>query len=420
MEKLKDSETMERNRKLFLFVSVCMITAFILRFVEVIIHDYTKLTLQSFNFSEFLINYQGGFVRRGLFGEGLFQLFELTGIPLRPAIMLFSFGIYLTVLGYFIYQFRKHKYCWWLVLSPLFMGMQEFIIRKDYLLYLVLIGILYLLRSESTWKHIAASIIMILAIMIHEAFFLWSIPIYSLMIWSRKGNRMGEVIMIVLPVLTFLLMSYFKGSPEIANAINDSWNALLPDRPLLYDGDSSIGALGWNAIETFKWHLKVNSSEGGYGVVLIPMVILGAYYLFTNFMYAFRKVSEEEKRRGRLALSLVFSITFIFLIPMFSFLSCDVGRVLQYLIVVTVSSFLIIPTERLITIFPKRYVGLVERLNRRILIFLPPSEGVLILMLLFLAVRGCMFTVLSCWTSSVVGTLWHGSIRLVRFLLLNV
>ncbi|MDE5868735.1 MAG: hypothetical protein K2H18_00760 [Muribaculaceae bacterium] len=418
MDKIKESDVMIKNRKLFLFVSICMIAAFIIRLTEVVIHDYTKLTLQSFNMSEFLINYQGGFVRRGLFGEGLYQLYSFLGFPLRPAIMVFSLIIYFLVLGFFINRFRKERYCWWLILSPLFMGLQEFIIRKDYLLYAILIGILYLLRRESTGRNILACAIMIVSIMIHEAFFLWSIPIYSLLLWSEKRGRVLNSILIFLPVLTFLLMSYFKGSVAIANAINDSWNAIVPGKPLLYDGDSSIGALGWEAMQTFKWHLSVNAGEGGAGVVLVPLIVLGAYYLFTNYIYAFRKVKDEKRRKARLALSLVFSITFIFLIPMFTFLSCDVGRVLQYIVVVTISSFLIIPADRLISIFPSWYVKGIEKFNSFLISFLPPNKGVLILLLLFLSVRGCMFSVLSCWTCSVVGTLWHGPIRLFHLFIM--
>ncbi|MDE6297041.1 MAG: hypothetical protein K2L89_04265 [Muribaculaceae bacterium] len=418
MDRLNENEVMIKNRKLFLFVSICMIAAFIIRLIEVEIHDYTKLTLQSFNMSEFLINYQGGFVRRGLFGEGLYHLYTLLGFPLRPTIMVFSLTVYLLVLGFFIYQFREHKYCWWLILSPLFMGMQEFIIRKDYLLYAVLIGILYLLRKEASLRNVLACLILVISIMVHEAFFLWCIPIYTLLLWSEKRKRVLNFFLIVIPVFAFLLMSYFKGSPAVADAINDSWNAIVPGQPLLYDGQSSIGALGWNTLETFKWHLSVNAGEGGAGVVLVPLIVLGAYYLFTNFMYAFRKASEEEKRKSRLALSLVYSVTFIFLIPMFTFLSCDVGRVMQYLVVVTISSFLIIPSDRLISIFPTWYVNGIKRVNSHLISFLPPNKGVLILLLLFLSIRGCMFSVLSCWTCSVVGTLWHGPIRLFHLFIM--
>ena len=46
--------------------------------------------------SEWLINYQGGFVRRGLVGEFLFQISNLIAIPLRY--LVFVLGDYFTLL----------------------------------------------------------------------------------------------------------------------------------------------------------------------------------------------------------------------------------------------------------------------------------------------------------------------------------
>ena len=46
-----------------------------------------------FQFGDWLINYQGGFVRRGFFGELFFRIYEITNIS--PSLLIFIFLIFL-------------------------------------------------------------------------------------------------------------------------------------------------------------------------------------------------------------------------------------------------------------------------------------------------------------------------------------
>ena len=49
--------------------------------------------------SEWLINYQGGFTRRGLLGELIFQFSKIIGITIREAILIFQ------IITYIVYFF---------------------------------------------------------------------------------------------------------------------------------------------------------------------------------------------------------------------------------------------------------------------------------------------------------------------------
>ena len=55
--------------------------------------------------SEWLINYQGGFTRRGFLGEVIFQLNKFTNLTLRETILLFQILSYLI---YFYLVFRLY------------------------------------------------------------------------------------------------------------------------------------------------------------------------------------------------------------------------------------------------------------------------------------------------------------------------
>ena len=60
--------------------------------------------------SEWIINYQGGFVRRGLPGELAFQLAQFLEIKLRTVILFFQIGLY-SLYIFLIYKFfQKIKF----------------------------------------------------------------------------------------------------------------------------------------------------------------------------------------------------------------------------------------------------------------------------------------------------------------------
>ena len=83
-----------------LFFFYILINFFILFFYfEKNISHYTQI--------EWLINYQGGFVRRALLGEVINQYYNLTNGPYLRIIQIFSLIIYSTILYYFYKTVKK-------------------------------------------------------------------------------------------------------------------------------------------------------------------------------------------------------------------------------------------------------------------------------------------------------------------------
>ena len=66
-------------------------------------------TFQFFDFSDLFINYQGGFIRRGLLGE-IFYQFYLKGINPVYLAYIISLLSYIVIVVYMIRNFRKHGY----------------------------------------------------------------------------------------------------------------------------------------------------------------------------------------------------------------------------------------------------------------------------------------------------------------------
>ena len=93
----------------------------------------------SWTIGEWLINYQGGFVRRGLLGEGIYILCNVTKISPIYVIWLISVSSYYLLLKLTIFE-AKNKVSNLFLLSPgIFLApiIGDFLIRKDLLLLLI-------------------------------------------------------------------------------------------------------------------------------------------------------------------------------------------------------------------------------------------------------------------------------------------
>ena len=83
--------------------------------------------------SEWLINYQGGFTRRGIAGEILFQLSNIFRVPANFLWQIVTVGSYLYLVFWFLAK-AKDKFCLELVISPILIGMPiftGFVWKKD-------------------------------------------------------------------------------------------------------------------------------------------------------------------------------------------------------------------------------------------------------------------------------------------------
>lgn len=401
-------------KKEFVIVSCLLIISFVLKFIRSI-SKFIIFDLNSFEYSEFLINFQGGFVRRGIIGETLFQLYCLHSYPLKASIFIFCYSVFIGLLIFFFLKFKQKNYCWWLLLSPLFFNFTTYIVRKDYLLYALLIVIIYLLRSlsPSLIKKLLSCLLVCSGLLIHESFIFWGFAIYALILISDRQNKIFNYVLIVIPIIIVGILAIFKGFTDTPQFIINSWNSVLPDSPIVYQKNNSIGAIGWDTIQTFKMHLKYNLSEGGSGLLLIPLFAIAAYYMNSNFLYVFDS-NKNNHSSGKLAISLLFSFMTICLIPMLSILSCDTGRIFQYATITTFSAFLILPENKILMAFPRWYKTSVINFNNWLNKFIPPSRGLMIILLIFLSISPYYFSLYSSWRESVVGSIFNISLEICR------
>jgi hypothetical protein len=346
---------------LFLFILV-------FRFVHQIVVGYAK---ESWKITEFLINYQGGFVRRGLLGEIILYLYNCTG--LSPYILIISICIisYVTLIWFIIKSFIKNGYTLFILPFVFFLGnpiINNFWVRKDILLILIFISIIYFSLKKSNWHLIFVNLFFIVGLLIHESIGFFCFPILLLILVSQKSNfsKDGKALIksiitsisqLIPSIFTFLCVLYFKGSQSISSHIWASWKPI--EFPIQDKDNSQIPT----AIDGLSWSLKqglsltVQTLKNFNGDVYAPiawfLIILIIYYIVTNISKLNYNILNYKpyKNFNKANLSNVLFFQLLAIIPLF-ILGWDYSRWVFYWITTSFAIVILVPEKKLSIVFP--------------------------------------------------------------------
>lgn len=192
---------------------------------------------------DWLINYQGGFVRRGLLGEVFMWASQFFGIQIVVLVVVFQLFVYLV---FFVAACRLAIHAKFSVASFLLIGSPAFILfpvldyqgafRKE-ILFLALLSILcvHLLNSKSGTYHglmFAAGAASIFIVLSHEMLVAYLPYLLCAFVLSDKESDMkpAKIISVIVPavVVAVLLMLFARGDGHIVAAICDSLKPNLP------------------------------------------------------------------------------------------------------------------------------------------------------------------------------------------------
>lgn len=210
-----------------------------------------------YGITEWLINYQGGFVRRGLPGEFIFQFARNTGLDVGSTVLAISLILYGAYVLLMIRTSLSVFPTWALCAAPL-IGYPAYagdILRKDVLLLLLLFLILHIsARSRITiGRQLLLGLISSLAILSHELFLFFGLPACILVDAMGSpggpgGTRFFSQLSLRLvswlpPVVTAIFVIDSSGTKTQAKKILDSWHELNP--PPNTSREALPGALSW-------------------------------------------------------------------------------------------------------------------------------------------------------------------------------
>ena len=399
-------------------VFILFIVASLFRFVRQIFITYY---FESYAISENLINYQGGFVRRGLLGEILFFFTKNFNINIEWTIKIISLICLLIVCIFFVRNFLKKGYT--LYILPLCFFLQTMLIwgyftRKDSLMLCILIAVLWIFNKtkNSILKFFAINLLMIFMLLTHEAFAFFSLPILFLLFFSNyqsKGILQSIILSLIflLPSISaFLLTLHYHGDIQIAQTIWDSWVAVANLKPaeLTTHSHGGISAIAWDKEWTFRFHFNTNFWSESFRVLSVffwIIVIPTVYYIVTNALLVFRKNEMVFTNKDKTILSSVLIFQFVCLLPLFLTLSCDLGRIIFYWVASSFIVFLLIPKEKIEKSFPTFFTKFVERINRGLTHILHPTKTTIVLLIMFIGIPIYGFSFEGVIRSSVAGNI---------------
>ena len=373
-------------------VSILLIAALLLRLVSFWINFRTNgvsWEYSRFGMSEFLINLEGGPVRRGLLGQLIYRYCAATGKWPGWSVTYLCLGVYLAVAFTLIRRTVARRWNWWLLLSPLLLGYTDDIVRKDFMLMLLFLGSLWLTTKRLQGLNaLAIGLLAALGILLHEAYIFWGVPFCVMAVTAREGSSGRKFLSLgcslLPPLILFAACCLMKGDADTARAIADSWTDLLGEEIVSPTGENSVAATGWETAATMRMHFERNFLTDIHGtpawVWRIPMALV-IYYLITNAFMTLRIHRSSFTERDRTNLGSAVAVATLCLLPMFTVLSCDYSRLWQYVGVTSVAATLWLPRELMERMFPRWLRDAISRFNRLTDRNLPPGRWLIVLLI---------------------------------------
>ena len=294
--------------------------------------------LDAWQYGEWLINYQNGFVRRGLFGELIFSVSRILGNNIQ-----FSFILLLSILCIFYYyknyEFIKNiefNFVHYIILfSPLFyfffVVISKVGIKKEIILYLFFI--LYLnslsLKKFDSLNNYKYFVIFLFLIVIHEAFFFYLPYLILPLLFIFKKNDLKSlgfqvISLLILSSIIMIILYYNKGTAEHTTIICQSLGNFAPmkcdwwgpisalGRELLVNVDNKAMSPTWFYANLKTWLGFLFYIFYGF----LPIFLFLKFYNFSRYNYLIKN--------KKILLSLLI-LTFLFSLPLF-YLAEDLSR----------------------------------------------------------------------------------------------
>lgn len=383
---------------------------------ELVENIRSGLNYNTYCLGEFLINYQGGFVRRGFLGEIIYQSAVSLNISPQLFVGIFCALCVAIVVWFFVVQFRHNNICWWLL--PLNFCLANLsVIRKDY--FFVVSLILILICYKSTWnrilKIILINIIAIITILSHEVFFFYCVPLLCWIIFREDTLSKNTAcrILICIPIfLAMLIVSIYHGDGNTAQLIANSWTKTLNIDPttlipptaydgIIFDFSGAIGALSWDIEKVFFYHVKRNFLECSLGIsgfVIRPIMLFIVFYFIINFLSTFSSLTYNRT----VFFTRIYIFQFLSLLPLFTFLSCDTFRIYFYWFTSSFIFFFLLNDDTDIKIAPRWYQRMSDGIHFFFTEKLKAPIWLLIVLLLTLSVPFIGNSLVYSWENNVI------------------
>ena len=295
--------------------------------------------------SEWLINYEGGFTKRGLIGQIAIHIGEFLNISLRQSILffqIFSIGLYYLLLINFFKSVKFNKIILLSIFTPIFLlypvaeievlGRKEIIIFSFYLIYLTLQNF----RQKNYFRIFLLPLLMLVWEPVIFFFIFWLIVDYIEDAFEKNYKSLFKYLLTYIPAI--LIGAYIAMNPisEIAHKnmaifLKENFNencymscALLLSKSSIYD--------------QFKLNFDIFSFGIFLRYFLIILIGFGPLFILIKF-------SQFNKLNSKIFLFIIMLPIFVLFLMM-----SDWGRIVNIFYTFSIISFLYLYKKKLVLI----------------------------------------------------------------------
>ncbi len=389
---MKILKTVKEKSTMFLRLICFMVVAVLVRqfYLDIINFPFIFETniYESFGISDWLINYQAGFVRRGLAGEILYHIYQWHPFQIIYAIIGISTVCLIGLTILCVWLFKQMSWPAWLLVFPMFLyyryyglGMGIIDSRRDAPVLLLVFLLFWLYKHYLNKNGIVILGVWGLSVLImvfYEGIFFSVFPIlflYTIMYFKNNGNNwdwLKRTLLLWWPVGAVLLLIVFNhGDRNAAEIIWQSWMPYFET----YSFDGTLPDIG-AGVESLDGNLVTNHHLA-FGVAWkskflesIPVwpfniyVIIAIYYLFTRMdVFASNKSITDT---NRIQMSNILLLQLLFTMPMLGILTNDWYRTVPYICITTCFLCYLLPDRAFVPKFVDELsICLQSKIDRR-------------------------------------------------------
>lgn len=306
------------------------IICFVAIYSFVYIPDY-----ETYEISDWMINYEGGFVRRGLIGQCLLWANHIHSFDIRYTIVFIEAFFYVLFLYLIFKIFNKYKWSLLGAMFPIVCSTTSLTVyRRDFMMlclcYLSYKLFFRYLKDNGINSLIISIMIMSVSITIYEPIFFVMVPVLVLQYWNKKKNIINTLFIFLIPILCMVLSCIFRGTD---NQVNDIWQSWLPYLSQYVDIQNenigfAIQFLGLTNQEVFSLHYECTFRDNMPLWTIISLIIVFslAYFLCTYVPSVYREGKRLCENIDKYEISKILLFQLFIQLPIFTLLSCDYGR----------------------------------------------------------------------------------------------
>lgn len=389
----------KKNYLIYLLIFLSIVIA-IFNFSEFIIERSTN------QYSDWLINYQGGFVRRGLIGELIFKLYQITKINLNLILFWFVAFFYLSFCYFFTKLIKKlelNHLNLLILFSPLsfiYPVMEQKVSGRKDIMFLAAISFCAVFLSKIKLENQKFILIFIITLLVfsHSAFYFY-LPFIFLLFYiinykANSKNFLKELLIILIFSFFLFLLTTFNtkidniGIDKICLSIKDFY--------------SNCGQNDY--IATLSWSLK-------YEIYLVETIwnkenyiifyLLAGIFAFIPIIITFLNTKVLSNKFKNINMIIVFILLNLITFPVY-YIGADYGRYMH----ISYISFAVIYFKSLEIKFLKQ-----KKINFKF------SN---LLIILIIVIYGFAWTIPHCCNNQIKYTLEKPYKELKKFVLNNL